>query len=243
MQVADVTLGLLVLARVLPLCVALAVLTRALVPLPVVLSLALSLAAALAPLAGGRPLDLEARALAFALLRELGIGSTFALALGLALLGSGWAIGMAGTGPARESVRAPLRTAYLLASGWLVLSLGGLRAVVIGLAASFEDAALAGPRHDAPALLLGLVQIFVDALATAFGFALPWIASAWLLDVTLGLVARALGAQAHAPVSLVRQLGFGLAGALLLVPVATRAPDAVRAAITAARALTRAFAR
>jgi flagellar biosynthesis protein FliR len=125
-----------------------------------------------------------------------------------------------------------------------VLSLGGLRALVIGLAESFGDAGLAGRTLDARAFALGAVQLTADAFATAFGVALPLIVSAWLLDLSVALIARvlALGSPASA-VSALRPLLLLLAAALLLVPIASRAPELVRAAILAARALTRAFAR
>ncbi len=235
---------LLVLARVAPVALALSVFSRGFFPMAVALSLALAWVAGLAPLAGAAPAP-SALTFAFAMLRELCIGGAFALALAFALLAASWAVGMSrardGGGAEPRAVHAALGVAYGLCAAWLVLSLGGARALFLGLAESFGDASLAGRALDARAFALGVARLSADALASAFGLALPLVASLWLLDVSSALIARALALHATPPAPLRPLLQLG-AAALLLVPIASRAPELVRAAIAAARALTRAFA-
>jgi len=238
----------LVLARVLPLGLALGVLTRGWVPIAVALSLGMALAYALVPLAGVAPPVSGLAELALRTLRELSIGATFALSLSFALLASSWAVRLSHPRDARfaELAAEPLSRAYVLCALWLVLSLGGLRAIVLGLAESFRDAPLAGGPLDARALGLGTAQLLADALVTALGFALPLLVSVWLLELTAALLERVgwsgqLGGHRGAPLS--RPLLTWFAVALLLVPIASHAPESVRLAITAARALTRALAR
>ena len=118
----------LVLARVLPLGLALIAFTRGWVPTAVALSTCLALACALTPLAGVAPTWVSVGVLALWSLRELCIGAAFALALSLALIASGWAVRSSQAADARLAVE-PLSQAYVLCACWLVLSLGALRAV------------------------------------------------------------------------------------------------------------------
>jgi len=232
----------LVFARVLPLGLALIAFTQGWVPSAVALSVCLALACALTPLAGAAPTWVGVGALALWVLRELCIGAAFALALGLALVASGWAVRASQAAETRLAV-GPLSQAYVLCACWLVLSLGALRAVVIGLAESFRDAPLVGSRLVARSFVLGSAQLAGDALATALGIALPLLIGVWAIELVGALVARVLapGPLARPPVLL--PLLALLALALALPAIVARAPEAVRAAIGAARALTRALAR
>jgi flagellar biosynthesis protein FliR len=241
LDAADVLAFVLVLLRVLPLGLALSTLSRELVPHAVALSLSLALAAALVPVVGPLPLPPRPGALLVALLRELCIGASFALALSLVFSAIGWTVRL-GQGHAGV-VSEPFARAYVLCAAWLVLSLGGLRALVIGLAESFVDAAPGQTRLDARAFALGTAQLLVDALATAVGFALPLLISVWLLELAATLVVRVVAPTTlvHAPS--LRPLWFFFVAALLLAPIVSSAPEAVRGAIGAARALTRALAR
>jgi len=235
--------ALLVWARVLPLGLALSTFSRALVPSAVGLSLTLALAAALIPAAGAGPELLGVAALVLALLRELAIGATFALALALALLSIPWAVSLSAGAEMLAPLRRTLETPYALCAGWLVLSLGAARAIVTGLAESFRDAPLAGAVLSTRAFALGAAQLVTDAVATAFGFALPLLVALWLMSFTLAALRRALLPSALAQQPAVAGLLATLAAALLLVPIASRAPEAVRHAIEVARLLTRGFAR
>jgi flagellar biosynthesis protein FliR len=233
---------LLVLARVLPLGLALATLTRGWIPWAIALSLCLSLAVALRPIAGAGPAWAGAGQLLLWLLRELCIGGTFALALGLALLATSWSIRMSQSRDTRAAVDS-LSQSYVLCAIWLVLALGGLRAIVIGLAESFSDAPLAAGLLSGRTFALGTAQLVVDAFATAWGFALPLLVSVWLLELSGALIARLLFAGGSALGPLLSPLLLLIAAVLLLGPIATEGPASVRSAIAAARALTRALAR
>ncbi len=240
----------LVLARLAPLALALTVFSRGFVPAGVALSSALAWLCGLAPLAftthaaippGSLASGAPPAVFALMLLRELCIGGLFALAFALALYTVSWALAMSGAlapGPGRPA----LGIAYGLCAVWLVLSLGGARALFSGLAESFGDAALGARVLDARAFALGVARLGADALASAFGLALPLLASVWLLDASAALIARALAVRSAPPSPLRPILVFG-AAALLLVPNASRAPELVRAGISTARALTRAVAR
>lgn len=233
---------LLVLARVLPLGLALLAFTRGWLPSAVALSACLALACALTPLSGPAPTWVGVGELALWSLRELCIGATFALALGLALIASGWAVRASQSADTRLAIE-PLSQSYVLCACWLVLSLGAQRAVVIGLAESFRDAPLGGSRLVARTFALGSAQLAADALATALGVALPLLVAVWLIELVLALIARVLAPGSSTLVPVLRPLLVLLAVALALMPIVARAPEAVRSAISAARALTRALAR
>lgn len=234
----------LVLARVLPSALSLTALSRGFVPRAIASSIALALTVALAPLAGPLAPALDLLGLATALVRELAIGGCFALALAFALLTTSWAVQLSHASSARDAFVRPLASAYALCACWLVLSLGGLRAFVVGLAESFRDAPLAGPVFDAGAFARGALQLVADAFATAFGCALPLLASVWLIDASLALLSRVLpaGTLVASVPSPLRSVAVAIAATLLLSPVAAHAPELVRAALEAARALTRAAA-
>lgn len=234
--------ALLVLARVVPLGLALASFSDGWVPLALGLSLSLALTAAVLPLAGEAPRWAGLGALAPWLLRELCIGATFAVALSLALIACGWTVRMTQARDTRAPVDA-LGRAYVLCACWLVLSLGGLRAVVIALVESFRDAPLSARSLSASSFALGSAQLLVDAFALAVGFGLPLLLGVWLLELTSGLLARVLLPSAHGTTPLLRPLLALLAYALLLVPIASRGPEAARLAIATARVLTRALVR
>lgn len=232
----------LVLARVLPLGLALITFTRGWVPSAIALSVCLALSCALTPLAGGAPTWVGVGTLVLWLVRELCVGGAFALALSLALLVSGWAVRLS-QGPESRLAVEPLSQSYVLYACWLVLSLGAHRAVLIGLAESLRDAPIAGTTLGARAFALGSAQLVADALVTAIGVALPLLVSVWLIELTFSLIARVLLPGAMTAQPLLRPLLVLGAVAALLGPVAGRAPEAVRTGIAAARALTRALSR
>lgn len=228
----------LVMARVAPTALALWAMGRAFVPAAVAASLGFALTAALWPSAGGPP---PAADLVLVFLRELCIGATFAIALSLALSSARWALAL---GLSRvEHVASVLGTVYALAAISLTLSLGGHRAVVIGLAESYHDAKLSVGEVELEGFALGAAQLVTDALATALALALPLLLSAFLIDALLALVSRLLLPRGAALSTLVRPLALTVICAGLLVPIASEAPSALRRAIAEARALTRGRAR
>lgn len=238
---AELVAALLVWARVAPLAFALARFTRGFVPLVVALSASLALALVLVSSAGPAPELTSMTTLLAALLRELAIGATFALALAFALLAAPWALALSDAHAAHAELRAVLARPYALCAAWLVLALEGPLALVTGLAQSFRDAPLAVPTLSARAFAFGVAQLAGDALVTALGFALPLLVSMWLTTLTLALVHKALAPRGLAATGFSGLL-LTLLASLLLVPIAGRAPEGVRQAIEAARALTRAFA-
>lgn len=227
--------------RVLPLGLALGSFTRGFVPLPIALSLTFALTFALLPAAGRGDLPPDVAALAAAGVRELCIGATFALALTFALEAARWVVHLSDGHEANGDLRRALARPYALCAIWLAISLRAPQAVLIGLAESFEFAPLGAGVFSASGFALGLAQLTSAAIVTAIGFALPLIVSAWLISVTLALVARAVGPRGFAPPPLLSGLLLMLAAALLLVPIAARAPEGVRLALQGARDLTRAF--
>jgi flagellar biosynthesis protein FliR len=239
----ELSAALLVWMRTLPLGLALALFSRALVPLPVALSLTLALTCALLPSAGALPETIGSAALALAVLRELCVGATFALALSFALHAAYWAVHLGEAHELHAELRRTVAVPYALCATWLVLSLRAPLAIVVGLAESFRDAPLAGRVLSSGEFALGVAELLSSALVTAIGFALPLLVSVWLLSLTLAFARRALAPSSLSPQPALTGLLLTLAAALLLVPVAAHAPEGVRQALASARELTRAFAR
>jgi len=230
---------LYVLARLFPLAWALGALGYPLVPRPIALSLSLALAHVLVPFAGSAPAVGRA-ALALGLLRELCVGGVFAVSLSLAMGTAPWALRLAQPAGSRAPV-SELARAYALCAAWLVLSLGGLRAVVRALAESFRVLPIGGSL-DHQAFALGVAELVAVALTAAVAVALPFAVAAVLLELSAALVLRASAGDARDAAWLGPLLFLGLA-ALLLVPLVMRAPEWVRFALEAAQALTRTLAR
>lgn len=231
----DLPALLLASARVLPLGIALAVFSRGLVPAAVALSASLALGVALAPAAGALSAALGPLGLGLALLRELGIGAAFALAVSLALLVVPWTLAIA-----HPALPPALAGAYGRYACWLVLALGAPRALLVGLAESYRDAPVAAQALDARTFALGVAQLTTDALLTALGVGLPVWLAALTFELALAVAGRAV-ALPRQPLALLRPLLLTVLAALLLVPVASRAPELLRAALAAARTLTRAL--
>jgi flagellar biosynthesis protein FliR len=225
-------------ARLAPIGFALASFGSRFVPAGVAASLVLALAMALAPLTQGALATAELGVLVLALIRELCIGGVFAVALALALLAVPWALRLA-----HVDMPPALATLYGLASCWLVLALGGARALLLGIAESYRDAPVAGTAIDGRAFALGIAQLVTDALVTALGVGLPLLTAGVLLELLRGLTVRIGGAALQPVWGVGRPLLLTTLAALLLVPTASQAPVLVRAALEGARALTRTLVR
>lgn len=231
--------SLLVFLRVLPMGIALATFTHGLIPLPVALSLTLALSAALVPdaLAGDAALSF------LAALRELSIGATFALALALSVQAAAWAVQLSSAADALTELRRRMSVPYALCAGYLVISLRGAEVVIAGLSESLQYAPVGLTTFAGESFALGVAGLAGTALTTAIGFALPLLASVWLALLLIALLGRVLAPRTLAPFPGGSGLVFTLLATLLLVPIASRAPEGVRAALSAAHALTRSFAR
>ena len=236
----DLDLAAIVLgsARMAPLGLSLATLGRRFVPPSVALALVLPLGVALSPAVGTPVLPGDVASLVLALTRELCVGATFAVALSLALLVAPWAARL--SHPGMPPVLARL---YGMAACWLVLALGGARALLIGLSESYRDVPAASAPASARAFALGVAQLTTDALVTALGVGLPLIAAGFLVELVRALTLRATGATAQPAWAVLRPLLLTLLAGLLLVPTVSRTPAIVRTALVAARALTRALVR
>ena len=221
-------------ARVAPVGLALAALGRRFVPPGVALSLVPALGVALAPAVVGDALPSHTLALVLALTRELCVGAIFAVALSLALSAAPWALRLA-----HAEMPPALVTLYGMAGCWLVLALGGARALLVGLAASYEDVPVASVPPSARAFALGVAQLTTDALVTALGVGLPLLMTCWLVELLRALTLRATGASAGPAWLALRPLLLGVLAALLLAPTVSQVPALVRSALDAARTLTR----
>jgi flagellar biosynthesis protein FliR len=236
---SELAIALLVFLRVLPLGVALAAFSDGFVPAPIALSLTVALAAVLAPHALSEDVTLGW----LACLRELSIGATFAFALALALHAAAWAVQLSSVADGLSELRRRMSVPYALCAGYLVLSLRGPEVVVAGLAESLRYAPVGVTSFAGESFATGIAGLVGTALATALGFALPLIVSVWLATMLIALLGRALLPPTLAPLPAVGAMLFTLLAALLLVPIVARTPEAVRAALDAAHALTRSFAR
>ena len=223
-------------ARVAPIGLALSTLGQRFVPASVAVSLVLALGVAMAPAVGAPALPSGVPALVLALIREVCVGASFAVALSLALLVAPWALRL--SHPAMPPVLASL---YGMAACWAVLALGGGRALLMGLADSYRDAPVASTPMSAHAFALGVAQLTTDALITALGVGLPLLAAGWLFELVRALTLRAIGAGVEPAWLVLRPLLLTMLAALLLVPTVSQAPALVRSALAAARTLTRAL--
>jgi type III secretory pathway component EscT len=220
----------LVLARLAPSGVALGVITRGALPSWLGLSLCLALAPALAlgvdasPLLAGGALPLGA-----SLVRELCLGSAFAVAVALPWLTLSYALrNVAGAGVIGADAASTL---YLLAAAALCVALGAPRAYLEALASSLHEVPVGTISAGREAWLRETLSAVAAGLHATLALALPLWMALWLIDATLLLVARALGhADELTRAPLRAALGLLLL-ALLLAPLSAHAPGWVRAAL------------
>ncbi len=214
--------------------------------LPRVVSLAILLALASALCAFSPPLTvaLNGDRLIVSLFCELALGGVFALACALPFIALQWTGQLAQTvvllrGPAETG---PLSTLFRLAALNVFFMLGGHRSLSATLIATLDDLPLGMSRLRAEPLALGLAQLSVDALALSLALALPLLLTLWIVDVALGLVARAQGRALMTRESALRAALALVILALTFTPVIDAFPLAMRAALTTARSLLRAIA-
>jgi flagellar biosynthesis protein FliR len=233
------------LARILPLCLLLAKLTRNLLGWSVALSLAPALAAglSLAVLPGPASLSSLGGSLLPILIliaRELCLGSLVALALLLPVSAAGWAARFSEVAAGPWGMReGPISTLYVLAATYLSLTLGLHRSLLIGLHESMRLAPIASPSFASAEFGLGVVRLVADALVLSLALGLPLLCSCLLIESVLGLLRRVLGrASADAlGASLSRPL-FYLVASALLWPAVSQVPSALRHGARALRELT-----
>jgi flagellar biosynthesis protein FliR len=227
-------------ARVSPVCVLGAAVSRTLVPWPVALSLALALSLGLtAPLAP----EVQVALLPLLLVRELCLGFAFALAVLLPVLSLGWGVRLAEQLlPTPPLASSPLSALYTWLSALMFFSLSGHRALTMGLSATLLDLPPGTAGFDRAAFAFGVTGFVVDAFGFALALAVPLLASVWIAGAVIALMARAL----RLPPSLdgsVRAPLLVLAAAVLAAPLLARVPDAMRTGLAAARAVVLQIAR
>lgn len=138
--------------------------------------------------------------LLFLALREMLLGSLFAVAVALPLWAMEWAgalvdlfRGVSAGGGEGGDASSPLGDMYLLLGLALFVSIGGHRAVVEALSAGFVHAPV-GTLPDAPSwgeVALGAARQMQLALVLALSVAAPALMAIVLVEVSLGLVGRA----------------------------------------------------
>jgi len=178
-------------------------------------ALTLVLALCLWPVVAARPpeLPLSLLALAALALRELLIGSVYALALALPLRAFEWSGALSG----RLAGEGGLPELYARLQLFLALAaffaLGGHRVALAALAESVARqpvGVLSGAGVDAGAIAFGSVRLVADAYALALLLALPVAAAVALAQIALALSARTVLASAAAAAAAPVRAGVGL---------------------------------
>lgn len=173
-------------------------------------------------------------------LRELLLGSVYALALALPLRALEWGGALQGRFSGLPGAEQPLATLQL----WLALAaffaLGGQRLAVQALAHSVTQQPLGklAPLADLPALAMGSVQLIGDAFALAVQVGLPVAAALGLAELAMALLARTTEAGWIAPLHAPARSLL----ALFVIWIATRAlldnlPESLRRGMAVARRL------
>ncbi len=251
---AAIAKGALVAARIAPLAVAAPWLALRDAPPTLRAAVVLACTAALAPVAFAHAPEglgvLAAPALAAAMLREtlVGLAFAFATAVPFHALDHGGRLVDAFRGASSSEVFAPptgertspLGDLYLLGGVALFASLGGHRLAIEVLARSFEAVPIgAAVDFGRTSFALGAARLFAYAMAFALSVAAPAAICVLLVDVGLGLVARASPSIPVFFAGMPLRAAAGLAGALLgLSALLDRLPEALRAALDAASRVT-----
>ncbi len=181
------------------------------------------------------PLPGDPLSLAGLTLREALIGAAFAVAVSVPVFALAW------TGDlldrfhtARDARPGPLGTLYLGAGVALFVLVGGHRLALRAYADGFATLPLGAP--PAEGLALGVAQTVGVAFALTLAFAAPAALAFVLLEVGLGLAARASPAVREAGQALSLRAGLALAAALgTLAVLAPRLPAVFEESIRVAR--------
>lgn len=220
--------------RLVPSGLMLSVLSRGALPAWLGLSLSLALAPALA-LGGSveRVQQLDAFGIGVCGVRELCLGGAFAAMAALPWLAFGYTLRTS----ERLGLPQPeaLSRLFLMAALVLCVGLGAPRAYLKALAETLQDVPVGLLVAGRTAWLVETQRALQSAVTLGLALGLPlWIAL-WLVDVSVGLATRPFGgASEEARAPLRSGLALLLAG-LLLAPLASRAPEFVRAALRDAR--------
>jgi len=248
------TLYALVLARVAPLGFLAPWIALRDAPVLVRSATMLALTAALAPLAAASAHDLPGSVFPFgvAVVRELATGALFAVAAALPFWALDWAGHLIDTwrgaslaevlAPPTGERTSPLGNLYLLLGVVIFLALGGHRLALEAFVEGLSSAPVGAPVavHGLGQAVLGGARLTGDALAFAVALAAPAAAALVLVELALGLVARAAPQVPVFFAGMPLRAGVGLAAALLgLAILVGRLPGAFHDALGAASGLLR----
>jgi type III secretory pathway component EscT len=165
--------------------------------------------------------------------RELCLGAAFACTAALPWLAFGYVL------RAAEQAGLPqpeaLSRLYLLAALALCVGLGAPRAYLVAWTEALRDVPVGQLATSRADWLLQTGRAVQSALELGLTLGLPLWISLWLIDLCVGLVARAFGAVSEGGRSPLRAGLALLVVGLLLAPLASRAPELMRASLRAAR--------
>lgn len=239
-------IGLLLVARLLPL--------TALTPwlsVPgwswfVALSVTVGLSVALLPTAVGSaaPVLPTGLALGLSIVRELLIGSTFAIVARLPLEAVGWAGGLAarasGDCSRASADEAPLATLYRWLALVLFVALGGAELALTRVAAGLSEIPLGGlvAWANARAVAFTFVSLCASAVTLGLVLAMPVLLGTFLIDCAQAIASRWLFSWPSTQIWLPLKHSVAVALALLsLSLLASTLPDVYTASIARAHAL------
>lgn len=247
-----VAVGALVAARVAPLTILAPWLSMRAAPAVLRTGLILALTVALAPLALESAPAIPPGGLTIAMLaaREALVGATFAVASALPLYALDWAGRLVDTwrgaslaeviNPYSGERTSPIGDLYLLMGVVLFVLLGGHRLAIAAFAEGLETVpvgslAMGGGVED---VAFGAARLAGSALAFAAALAAPAAAAIVLVEVALGLVARAAPQVPVFFAGMPLRAAVGIAAALLGLSILVgELPDAYRNAIDSASRL------
>jgi len=249
--------GMLVAARVAPLTILAPWLAVRQAPVMLRTAVVLALTLALTPLALESAPELPQSALLVAALalREVLVGAVFAIATALPMHALEWAGSLVDTwrganlaqilAPPTGTRTSPVGTLYVMMGVVLFIGVGGHRVALEALADGLAVVPVGTGQVLGPdAIALGAARLLGQALSFAAVLAAPVAVAIVLVEVALGLVARASPQVpvffAGMPLRAATGLGAALLGLALLVE---RLPAAMRGAIDTAADLVLRFAR
>lgn len=247
--VRAIVVGALVAARVAPLTLLAPWLALRAAPAVLRTAIMLALTVALVPLALRSAPDIPANGVTVALLavREALVGATFALATALPLYALDWAGRLVDTwrgaslaeviNPHTGERTSPVGDLYLLMGVVLFLLLGGHRLALMAFADGLATVPIGsvGIGAGVEEVALGAARLAGSALAFAAALAAPAAAAIVLVEVALGLVARAAPQIPVFFAGMPLRAAAGLAAALLgLSILVSELPPAYQQAIDAA---------
>lgn len=251
-----VAVGVLVASRVAPLTLVAPWLALRSAPVVLRTAITLALTVSLTPLAieSAGVLPTGALSLSALAVREVLIGTVFAVASGLPLFALDWAGRLVDTwrgaslaeviAPPTGERTSPLGDLHLLLGIALFVVLGGHRLAIAAFAEGLATVPVGAwaPGADLGAVAFGAARLTGSALAFAAALAAPAAAAIVLVEASLGLLARSAPQIPVFFAGMPLRAAVGLGAALLALSlVVDELPEAFRQAIDSAAALVTGF--